>query len=40
MKNQNLTLKKYAENENVDPERLIFYERMPNPDHLARHKLG
>ena len=33
-------LKKLAENEDVDPNRLIFSERMPNSEHLARHKLA
>ena len=33
-------LKQLAENENVDPHRLIFSERMPNSEHLARHKLA
>ena len=35
-----LNLQKYAEASNVDPERLIFTKRLPNPDHLARHKLA
>ena len=31
-------LKKEAQNQGIDAQRLIFAERMPLPDHLARHR--
>jgi predicted O-linked N-acetylglucosamine transferase (SPINDLY family) len=31
-------LKKEAQNHGVDPKRLIFADRMPLPEHLARHR--
>ena len=40
MKKIKKQFKKLAENEDVDPHRLIFSERMPNSEHLARHKLA
>jgi len=33
-------LRKEAASRGVDPERLVFAERMPLPDHLARHRLA
>ena len=33
-------LQKEARKRNVDPERLIFAERLPLSKHLARHSLG
>ena len=33
-------LRKEAETRGVDPERLVFAERMSLPDHLARHRLA
>lgn len=33
-------LRKEAEKRGVNPSRLIFAERMPLPDHLARHRLA
>ena len=30
-------LKKEAEKRGVEPDRLVFAERLPSPDHLARH---
>jgi predicted O-linked N-acetylglucosamine transferase (SPINDLY family) len=31
-------LKKEAQNQGVDAQRLVFAERMPLPEHLARHR--
>jgi predicted O-linked N-acetylglucosamine transferase (SPINDLY family) len=31
-------LRKEAQNRGVDPDRLVFAERMPLPEHLARHQ--
>jgi predicted O-linked N-acetylglucosamine transferase (SPINDLY family) len=31
-------LKKEAQNHGIDPKRLIFADRMPLPEHLARHR--
>jgi predicted O-linked N-acetylglucosamine transferase (SPINDLY family) len=31
-------LRKEAEKLNIDPQRLVFAERMPLPEHLARHR--
>jgi predicted O-linked N-acetylglucosamine transferase (SPINDLY family) len=33
-------LKKEAQNRGVNTQRLVFAERMPLPDHLARHRLA
>ena len=33
-------LRNEAASRGVDPERLVFAERMPLPDHLARHRLA
>lgn len=33
-------LKNSAASYGINPERLIFSDRLPNPDHLARHKLA
>jgi len=33
-------LKNTASSYGIDPERLIFSDRLPNPEHLARHKLA
>jgi predicted O-linked N-acetylglucosamine transferase (SPINDLY family) len=33
-------LKKEAQNQGIDAQRLVFAERMPLPDHLARHRLA
>jgi predicted O-linked N-acetylglucosamine transferase (SPINDLY family) len=33
-------LKKEAKNRGIDAQRLVFAERMPLPDHLARHRLA
>jgi len=33
-------LRKEAKARNVDPERLVFAQRMPLADHLARHRLA
>jgi predicted O-linked N-acetylglucosamine transferase (SPINDLY family) len=33
-------LKKEAHNRGIDAQRLVFAERMPLPDHLARHRLA
>jgi predicted O-linked N-acetylglucosamine transferase (SPINDLY family) len=31
-------LKKEAQRQNIDPQRLVFLNRMPLQDHLARHR--
>ena len=35
-----LNLRKEAQKRDVDPERVVFAERVPMPDHLVRHRLG
>jgi predicted O-linked N-acetylglucosamine transferase (SPINDLY family) len=33
-------LRREARNRSIDPDRLIFAERLPYPEHLARHRLA
>ena len=35
-----INLKKEAEKRGINPERIIFAERMNQPDHLARHRIA
>ena len=36
----NERLKKYASDRNIDPSRILFADKLPNADHLARYQLA